>query len=232
MAGASARIRIPYRALPASEPAPSVRRRRLVIAAGPPVTCGQTEEARNMAEKGTGTEGSRLVTDQEALDFHSRGRPGKLEVIADEADGDAARPLARLFARRGRSGAAHRRGPDRRPSTTRRAATWWPSSPTAPRSSGLGNLGALAVEAGDGRQGGALQALRRHRFHRPGGRHRERRRIRQRRPLSRAVLRRHQPGGYPRAGLLRHREPAARADGHPGLPRRPAWHRDHRARRR
>ena len=32
-------------------------------------------------------------------------------------------------------------------------------------------------------------------------------------------------------GLLHHREPAARADGHPRLPRRPARHGDHRARR-
>jgi malate dehydrogenase (oxaloacetate-decarboxylating)(NADP+) len=34
-----------------------------------------------MAETGKGTKGTRL-SDQEALDFHSRGRPGKLEVLA------------------------------------------------------------------------------------------------------------------------------------------------------
>ena len=49
--------------------------------------------------------------------------------------------------------------------------------------------------------------------------------------LSRPVLRRHQSRGHQGAGLLHHREPAARADGHPGLPRRPARHRDHRRRR-
>ena len=49
--------------------------------------------------------------------------------------------------------------------------------------------------------------------------HRGRRRVRQRRALPRALLRRHQSRGHPRPGLLRHREPAARADGHPGLPR-------------
>ena len=87
------------------------------------------------------------------------------------------------------------------------------------------------LEAGDGRQGGAVQALRRRRFHRPRGRHRGRRRVRQLRALPRAVLRRHQPRGHQGAGLLHHRAAAARADGHPGLPRRPARHRDHRPRR-
>ena len=42
----------------------------------------------------------------------------------------------------------------------------------------------------------------------------------------RAVVRRHQPRGHQRAALLRDRAPAAGAAGHPGLPRRPARHRD------
>ena len=45
------------------------------------------------------------------------------------------------------------------------------------------------------------------------------------------VVRRHQPRGHPRAGMLRHRGAAARAARHPGVPRRPARHRDHRHRR-
>ncbi len=50
-------------------------------------------------------------TDQEALQFHTQGRPGKLEVIADQADGDPARPVAGLFAGRRGAGAGHRREP-------------------------------------------------------------------------------------------------------------------------
>ena len=42
-------------------------------------------------------------------------------------------------------------------------------------------------------------------------------------------VRRDQPGGHRRAALLRDRGAAARAAGHPGLPRRPARHRDLRA---
>ena len=43
-----------------------------------------------------------------------------------------------------------------------------------------------------------------------------------------ADLRRHQPRGHQGAGVLHHRGAPARADGHPGLPRRPARHGDHR----
>ena len=46
-----------------------------------------------------------------------------------------------------------------------------------------------------------------------------------------ADLRRDQPGGHQGAGMLRHRGGAARAHEHPGVPRRPARHRDHRGRR-
>ena len=49
--------------------------------------------------------------------------------------------------------------------------------------------------------------------------------------LLRADLRRHQPRGHQGAGVLHHRAAPARADGHPGVPRRPARHRDHRRRR-
>ena len=49
--------------------------------------------------------------------------------------------------------------------------------------------------------------------------------------IARAELRRDQPRGHRRARLLHHRADAARADEHPGLPRRPARHRDHHRRR-
>ena len=47
---------------------------------------------------------------------------------------------------------------------------------------------------------------------------------------ARAHLRRHQPRGHQGAGLLLRRAQAARAHEDPGLPRRPARHRDHRRR--
>ncbi len=46
-----------------------------------------------------------------------------------------------------------------------------------------------------------------------------------------ADLRRHQPGGHPRARVLRDRAPPQGRDEHPGLPRRPARHRHHLRRR-
>ena len=47
---------------------------------------------------------------------------------------------------------------------------------------------------------------------------------------ARADVRRHQPRGHQGAGVLLHRAQAARADEDPGVPRRPARHRDHRRR--
>ena len=85
--------------------------------------------------------------------------------------------------------------------------------------------------AGDGGQGGAVQALRRHR--RRAGRHGDRHRRgagRGDRP-HRAVVRRHQPRGHLGAAVLRHRGAAQGAPRHPGVPRRPARHGDRGARR-
>ena len=48
---------------------------------------------------------------------------------------------------------------------------------------------------------------------------------------ARADVRRHQPRGHLRAGVLRDRGEAAQAHAHPGVPRRPARHRDHLGRR-
>ena len=84
-------------------------------------------------------------------------------------------------------------------------------------------------QAGDGRQGGAVQEIRRHRR----VRHRDRRR---RDPdklvdiiaVARADLRRHQSRGHQGAGMLHRRAQAARAHENSGFPRRPARHRHHR----
>ncbi len=162
--------------------------------------------------------------------FHATGRPGKLEItptkpmatqrdlslayspgVAVPVKAIAEDPDTRLRLHHARQhGRRHlQRHRDPRPRQSRRAR----------------------LQAGDGRQGGAVQALRRRRFHRSRGRHRGRRRIHQLRALSRPLLRRHQSRGHQGAGLLHHRAAPARADGHPGLPRRPARHRHHRRRR-
>ena len=91
---------------------------------------------------------------------------------------------------------------------------------------GPGQHRALRRAARHGGQGRAVQAVRRHRRladlpgqpghrrDRPGG------------AAHRARLRRDQPGGHQRAALLRGRAPPARTARHPGVPRRPARHRD------
>ena len=95
---------------------------------------------------------------------------------------------------------------------------------------GLGADRPARREAGDGRQGGAVQEVRRHRLlrhrdrrARPGqaGRHHRR---------ARADVRRHQPRGHQGARVLLRRAQAARAHEDPGVPRRPARHGDHRRR--
>ena len=95
---------------------------------------------------------------------------------------------------------------------------------------GLGNIGAAGRQAGDGGQGLPVQEVRRHRRvrHR-AGRERPRRADRDDRAHG-ADLRRHQPRGHQGARVLLHREEAARAHEDPGVPRRPARHRDRRRR--
>ena len=98
------------------------------------------------------------------------------------------------------------------------------------RGAGPGRYRPAGQQAGDGRQGRAVPEVRRHR----------RVRYRDRRARSGqagrdhrqpgAHLRRHQPRGHQGAGVLHRRAQAARAAEDPGVPRRPAWHRDHRRR--
>ena len=149
---------------------------------GRSVLCGRPR--RNQLTKKPGAPRP-SITDQEALLFHSRGRPGKLEVVATKPMATQRDLVARLFPRRRRAGEGdrrrsldglrlhqprqhgrrhHQRHRDPRPRQSRRAR----------------------LQAGDGRQGGAVQALRRRRFHRPRSRHRGPGRIHQRRQVSRA----------------------------------------------
>ena len=96
---------------------------------------------------------------------------------------------------------------------------------------GLGNIGPLARAAGDGGQGRAVQAVRRHRRLPDLPRHPGHRGDHPHRQGDQPGLRRHQPRGHLRAALLRDRGAAARRARHPGLPRRPARHRDRHPRR-
>ena len=157
------------------------------------------------------------------------GRPGKIEIVPTKPMATQ-RDLSLAYSPgRRRARAGHRRGPVarlrlHRQGQPRRRDLQRHRDPRARQSRRAG------LEAGDGGQGGAVQALRRHGFHRHRGRYRGSRRVHQRGALSRPLLRRHQPRGHQGAGMLHHRGAAARADGHPGLPRRPARHRDHRRR--
>ena len=82
------------------------------------------------------------------------------------------------------------------------------------------------LEAGDGRQGGPVQEIRRHRRLRHRGRREGGRAVRRSGGAARADVRRHQPRGHQGAGVLRDRAPAPGAHEDPGVPRRPARHRD------
>ncbi len=81
-------------------------------------------------------------------------------------------------------------------------------------------------DAGDGGKGRAVQAVRRGRRLAGGARHPGHRPDRRDRPLHRARIRRDQSRGHRRPTVFRDRAPAAGAAGHPGVPRRPARHRD------
>jgi malate dehydrogenase (oxaloacetate-decarboxylating)(NADP+) len=90
-------------------------------------------------------EGSNVrFSEQEALDFHSSGRPGKIEVIASKPMATQRDLSLGLFARRRRSRCARSPTIPPPPMIIPPRAISSRSSPTAPRSSGLGNLGALA----------------------------------------------------------------------------------------
>ena len=171
------------------------------------------------------------ITDQEALEFHASGRPGKLEIIptkpmATQRDLSLAYSPGVAVPVRGNRRGSRKLAYDY---TTRGNMVAVISNGTAIL--GLGNLGALASKPV--MEGKAVlfkrfadvdsidlevdtedvdEFINCVRYLGP-------------------VVRRHQPRGHQGAGLLHHRAAAARTDGHPGLPRRPARHGDHRRRR-
>jgi hypothetical protein len=155
---------------------------------------------------------------------HDRRNGARLDQGPDQP----ARPGARLFARRGRRLRRHRR-------RSAEAATDLARQPgrrghQRHRGAGLGNIGPLAAKPVMEGKGGACSrsspastcsTSRSTSRPRQAGRHHRR---------ARADLRRHQPRGHQGAGVLLHRAQAARAHEDPGVPRRPARHRDHRRR--
>ena len=166
-------------------------------------------------------------TDQEALQFHSQGRPGKLEVVATKPmatqrdlslaySPGVAIPVLAIAADPGLRLRLHGEGQSGRRHHQRHRD----SGPRQSRRAGL--------QAGDGRQGRPVQALRRHRCLRSRGQYRGPGRIHQLRALSRRHLRRHQSRRHQGAGVFHHRAAPARAARHSRVPRRPARHRDHR----
>ena len=86
-------------------------------------------------------------------------------------------------------------------------------------------------DAGDGGQGAPVQGVRRRRRVAALPRHQGPGRDRHDREGDRPRLRRHQPRGHLRPAVLRDRAATAGRARHPGVPRRPAWHRDRGPRR-
>ena len=141
-----------------------------------------------------------------------------------QADDQPARPGAGLFTRRGRGLRGDRRRPGQRLSL-HRARQPGGGGHQRHRGAGPGQHRPAGGQAGDGRQGGAVQEVRRHRRLRPRDRRTRPRQARGRDRRAGADLRRHQPGRHQGARLLLRRAPAARTHEDPGLPRRPARHR-------
>ena len=154
-------------------------------------------------------------------------RPARQIVdCANQAPGHPARPVLGLFARRRLPVPPYPARPEHRlrlhlQGQFRRGHLQRHGGPGAGQSRRAGG------KAGHGGQGGPLQTLCRHRLDRPRDRHARCRRVRQLRALPAPGVRRHQPRGHPRARVLCHRRAAARTPRHPGIPRRPARHRDH-----
>ena len=166
-----------------------------------------------------------------ALEYHRLPRPGKLAIVATKPLASQ-RDLALAYSPgRGRRLRSHRRRSEHR----RRGHQ--PGQPGRRHHQRHGRARPrrhrpAGRQAGDGRQGGPVQEIRRYRR----VRHRDQRdRSRQagrhhRQPG--ADLRRHQPGRHQGAGMLRGRKQAEGAHEDPGHARRPAWHGDHRRARR
>ena len=167
-----------------------------------------------------------MLREKDALDYHTAGRPGKLEVVSSKSC-TSQRDLSLAYT----PGVAV---PCRRIAENPEDVFAYTgkgnlvaviSNGTAVL--GLGDIGPAARQAGDGGQGATVQAVRRHRclrsrdrLPRSGGDH-------QLRQAPRADVWRHQPRGHQGARVLPDRGGPVPRYGHPGLPRRPARHRHH-----
>jgi hypothetical protein len=166
-----------------------------------------------------------------ALEYHEFPTPGKSRRrVAATKQMVNQRDLAlAYFARRGRGLRGDRRRPGQR-LPLHRARQPGGGGHQRHRGAGPGRHRPAGGQAGDGRQGGAVQEVRRHRRLRHRDQREEPRQAGRHHRRAGAHLRRHQPRGHQGAGLLLRRAQAARAHEDPGLPRRPARHR-HRRRR-
>jgi hypothetical protein len=153
-------------------------------------------------------------------------RPRQDRHRGDQADGQPARPVAGLLARRGGALRGNRQGPAERLQVH---LARQPRGRDQQRHRGArpGRHRRAGFQAGDGRQGRSLQEVcRRRRV-----RHRDRRegpgQAGRDHRLAGAHLRRHQPGRHQGPGLLLRGARAAQAHEDPGVPRRPARHGHH-----
>ena len=171
--------------------------------------------------------GRPTFTDQEALLFHSQGRPGKLEVVATKPMATQ-RDLSLAYS----PGVAvpvlaiaedESRAYDY---TTKGNFVAVITNGTAIL--GLGNLGALAAKPVMEGKAVLFKRFADIDFDRSRSLLRGSRRNHQLRQGARQELGRHQSRGHQGAGMLHHRAETARAAGHSGLSRRSARHRHHR----
>ena len=175
------------------------------------------------------TESRRAAPCRARLSRVSDARQGRHR--GDQAAGQPARPRARLFARRRGGVRGDRRRPGQRLSLHLARQPGRGDHQRHRRARPRRHRPARR-QAGDGGQGRPVQEVRRHRRLRHRGQREEPRQADRPDRRARADLRRHQPRGHQGAGLLLRRARAALADEDPGVPRRPARHRDRRRRRR
>ena len=207
-----------------------VRRARSTIGAPSTPTRSALPEAICMADSAPLTaEDKRAELRRAALEYHEFPMPGKIAIAATKqlinqrdlalaySPGVAA-PCEEIVKDPAAAFKLHRaRQPGGRDHQRHRGA-------------GPGRHRPAGLQAGDGGQGRPVQEVRRHRR----VRHRDRRegpgQAGRGDRRARAHLRRHQPRGHQGARLLLRRARAAQAHEDPGVPRRPARHRDHRGR--
>ena len=85
-----------------------------------------------------------MVKREQALAYHSGGRPGKIKIVSDQAHGHPGRPLDGLLARRRRALPRDRRRTPTRCSATPPSGNLVAVVTNGTAVLGLGNIGALA----------------------------------------------------------------------------------------